>query len=402
MGATGQKIHTFFAGNASHLRDRVPLPARLQPEYHRQEIDRVFRRSWIPIATLYDLPAAGSYIVLDLPTFKTSLLVARGDDGVVRAFHNICPHRGNKLVRGASGCAKQFTCGFHGWSFTNRGALDAVTDADQFCDLDASKLGLIAVRTGVWESFIFVNFDAAGSEPLKEAVGELHDRYQGYFGDREKVSHYRIEVPCNWNIAINAFTEGYHSLFIHRQTVPDYQGGKTNKFRHRTYLELMRRHGMYSAHANPSHKPTPVESIVYRHGHRLYPAFGGDLPELPPGVNPGRHPEWAFDLLEFFPNVVILTGSRWFSYFRFWPLAHDRTLIVREGFAYKARTAGERLGQAYWKVRSREVVREDLPTMERVHEMLMSGAMENIVLSKQEMLLQHHYANVDAMVRGEG
>lgn len=389
---------TLFRGPTAHLRNSVDLYQRMLPDYHAREHQRIFRRAWLPIASTHEIPEQDGYILVDLPTFRTSLLVTRDGDGRVRAFHNICRHRGNRVAVQPRGSAKRFSCGFHGWTFASNGELVGVTDADQFVGLDREKLGLPAVAVEVWETFVFVNFETTPHCSLREWLGDLHDRYGGYFNDRERVNSYRIEVDCNWHIAINAFTEGYHNLFVHGDTVPGYQGGKANPNRHRSYIELTERHGLYSARGNSARKPSPAEVVAYGQGRKLYPAFDEPRASMPPGLNPGRQPDWAYDLVELFPNFVMLTGAHWHSFFQFWPLGPERTLIVRDGYAFKARTAGERFSQRFWSARSRDVVREDLGLMASVQRMMMSGTMTEIVLSQQELLLQHHFAVADAMM----
>ncbi len=89
----------------------------------------------------------------------------RGKDGEVRAFHNICRHRGNKLVwkdyphEETSGTCRQFTCKYHGWRYDLDGALNFVQQESEFFDLDKADYGLASVRCEVWEGFIFVNLD---------------------------------------------------------------------------------------------------------------------------------------------------------------------------------------------------------------------------------------------------
>jgi phenylpropionate dioxygenase-like ring-hydroxylating dioxygenase large terminal subunit len=196
-------------------------------------------------------------------------------------------------------------------------------------------------------------------------------------------------------VAINSFSEGYHAAYVHRKTVPDYQGGKSNPLRHRAYLEITQHHGRYSAQANPNRRVTPVEQVAYERGRPLYPAFPlfseTGLP-LPPGVNASRNPNWGFDVFELFPMMIILIGAYWHGNLRFWPLSPDKTDVRVEFFSYKAETVSDHLAHGYFRARLREVFREDVGTMEQITGALKSGAMRDIVLSKQEYLLQQHYA----------
>jgi glycine betaine catabolism A len=373
-------VHTF-----------VPLMDFLEEDHFQREIERVFRRAWLPVINVSDLPKPNSYLVLDMPTFKTSFLITRGEDNEVGVFHNMCRHRGNKLVRQGQGCARRFSCGFHGWTYGNDGRLQSITDHQQFGDLDAGTLGLIRVNSQVWEGLLFVNLEEQPHESLSGWMGKLYEGYNGYFDDLEKVASWQMTVNCNWHIAVNAFTEGYHTAFIHRETVPDYQGGKNNPMRHRPGMEFLRRHSRYSVAGNPEHKVTPVEELAYSFGHKYFPEFRVDTSHLPPAINPWKVQNWGFDIVHHFPCYILMAGARWAYSYWFWPIDKGRTLLRLDVFASKAKNAGERLGQAYYAARSRDVYREDLNTLEAIQSAFQSGAMREIVLSKQESALKHHY-----------
>jgi len=396
---------TQFFGDFTRLQSRVDIRKRLDPAFYAKEIEQIFRRVWLPVASVTDLPQDNCYVVTDVPPLKSSLIVARGPDGVVRAFHNMCRHRGTRLARDQKGCRKAFSCSFHGWTYATDGRLIGVTDRTQFpADMDATTLGLIPLHTEVWEDYVFVNFAAEPPMSMKQWMGKFYYQYPAFFSNRQRIASYHIVVDANWNVAVNSFSEGYHAAYVHRKTVPDYQGGKQNPLRHRAYLEITEHHGRYSAQANPNRRATPVEKIAYERGRPLYPAFPpfseAGLP-LPAGVNASRNPNWGFDVFEVFPAMVILIGGHWHANLRFWPIAPDKSDIRVEFFAYKAGTVGDHLAHAYFRTRLREVFREDVGTMEQITSALKSGVMQDIVLSKQEYLLQQHYAVADELVPPE-
>ena len=227
--------------DTSRLKTRVDLASILTPEHFEVEREKIFRRAWLMIGHTDDLPENGSYFVYEVPTFKASLLVVRGHDGKVRVFHNACRHRGNKLVRAGEGSRKSFMCAFHGWTFGNDGKLEILTDPHMFESVDKEDYGLIPVTSEVWENLIFVNFDAKPRESLAEWLGpEFFGKYSGYFDLHQKSASYGFELDCNWHLGVNSFTEGYHTLYLHKNTARDYQGGKINPQRHRPHMELMR------------------------------------------------------------------------------------------------------------------------------------------------------------------
>jgi Rieske 2Fe-2S family protein len=393
-----EMVRSDFRGELATLKWRIPLLKMLTPEYFERERERIFRRSWLRVCRVEEMPESHGYLVFDLPTLKTSLLLTRGRDGRVRAFHNVCKHRGNKLVRSGRGVRRTFTCGFHGWTYGQDGELLQITDENQFEGIDKCALGLTAVAAEVWEGHVFVNLDRQPRESLREWLGPMYDQYGGYFETHEKIASYRADVKCNWHIAINAFTEGYHTIWVHRSTAPDYLGGKDNPLRHRPLVELFRHHHRHSSPANPDHKLVRAEEIAYRYGRRLHPAFDCDSSTMPPGVNASRYDKWAFDGVALFPAHVILTGNWWRMELSFWPTAVDRTLCGMDMYAYRVKNAGELIGRELHLSRGREVFREDLNTLEATHSMLMSGVVPEIVLSRQEIALAHHYRESERMM----
>ncbi|MFM9970819.1 MAG: aromatic ring-hydroxylating oxygenase subunit alpha [Burkholderiales bacterium] len=394
-----QIVESVIRGRQEGLKNKIAIVERMSSGFYERERQKIFNRSWLCIAHTLDVPEKHSYRVIDMPTHKTSLLLVRDADGKIQAFHNICRHRGNKLVRAGKGERAHFACGFHGWAFSNKGDLVVVPDAGQFLDLNKNELGLIPVHTEAWEGLVFVNFDAQPRVSLREWIGEeMVDGFSGYFDDKEKLTGYEVEVNCNWNVAISAFLEGYHTAYLHKNTAPDYQGGRANPNRHRPLIETFERHMRYSAPSNKEHKATPAEVAAYKYGRKLTPAFDNDNTGLPPGVNPLKSDSWAFDVIQFFPNFVCLNSNYWHLGMWFWPIDAEHTRIRAERIFYKAKTAGDRLAQAFSKVRAREIIREDMNTLEASQEMLMSGVMQHIVLSNQEIPIQNHFRVADAML----
>src|SRR5690349_5505445 len=138
-----ETVQSVIRGDQSGLKDRIDILEKISPGYYAQEKEKIFRRAWLCVAHTVDLPGKGGYRVVEVPTFKASLLITRAKDGKIRGFHNICRHRGNKLVRGGIGSKTNFACGFHGWAFSAEGELLTVPDEAQFENLDKCKLGLI-------------------------------------------------------------------------------------------------------------------------------------------------------------------------------------------------------------------------------------------------------------------
>lgn len=379
------------SGNVEGLDLRVDIGTVLTPDYYAKEIEGIFRRSWLVIGHSYDIPQPGDFFTRDLPGLNAALLVVRGKDGRIRAFHNICSHRGSLLVCEPKGSQKAFACGFHGWTYDTQGALLRVTDPDNF-QFERTTLGLRPVHCEKWESFIFINLEPTAHPSLREWLGEeLFNGYDGYFDNFAPNLPYRTEVRCNWNLAVNSFTENYHTLYLHRHTIPDYQGGDENPLRHLPAMQLLKRHARFSTPANPHHRQRPAEAMAYRYSAPVLPTFITDPEGLPPNVNYQRVDKWAFDAVDLFPNFVFLTGRKWCVEMWFWPLAHDRTTVEISMCLEAPRNLAERVGQDLPTTLAREVMCEDMSLLEQQQTSLDTGALSHFHLNREEIVLAHHY-----------
>ena len=139
----------------------------------------MFKRAWLNVGRVEQLPRKGSYFTKELKVANTSIIVVRTTDGEVKAYHNICRHRGNKLVwndmplEETSGVCRQFTCKYHAWRYDLDGNLTFVQQEGEFFDLDKSRYGLVSVHCDVWEGFIFVNFATEPEQSLRDFLGPM-------------------------------------------------------------------------------------------------------------------------------------------------------------------------------------------------------------------------------------
>lgn len=393
-------LDSLIRGTVEDLPSRINLGELLTAENYAIEKEAIWRKAWLSIGHTMDVPENGSYFVYDFPTFNFSLLVIRGKDDVVRVFHNICRHRGNKIVREGDGKKAIFTCNFHGWSFSTDGKLLNITDSKEFENCEPEQLGLIEVHSQIWNSFIFINLAEKPHCTLEQWLGPIFLQYDNYFEHQEKVASFKSVVNGNWHLGVNSFTEGYHTLYLHKSTARDYQGGKSNPDRHRPHIEIFDRHHRYSAPGNPDKVFVRAEKIAAKYGRLMIPAFDFNLEGLPPGINSAKHDKWAFDVVEFFPNIVMLIGNCWHNEITFWPIDEGKMLITNQAYAYKTKNLGERISRSYFRARVRDVFREDLNTIEAQHNALSSGVMNEVILSRQEMALRHHYKVNRLMMEG--
>lgn len=377
----------------------VPMEPIISPTYFALERDRIFRRVWLQVGRIEQLPEVGSYFVKDMAVCRTSIVVVRGKDGQIRAFHNVCSHRSNKLLWGRRGSCQAMTCKFHGWSYALDGKLSFVPDEANFFHFEKGRHGLTPVATDMWNGFIFIHLDPHPTETLREYLAEVADGLTGYPFAQLSTTRFawRIDLQANWKIAQDAFQESYHLPFMHKRSLPDSYTSPHNPFCHYFGVKLWKHHRRSSSYGNPDHCPSPVETVAQQFGSSVVNrTFTMD--DLPPGVNPERRREWALDTFMVFPNFSMFVLNGTYLTHQFWPIAPDRTLWEVSTYFPTARTAGQRFSQEYGKVLLRDVLLEDASTLEATQSVLASGAKTHYVLQEQEILVRHAHKVVEEWV----
>jgi phenylpropionate dioxygenase-like ring-hydroxylating dioxygenase large terminal subunit len=371
----------------------VPTEPCTSREYFRLEHERVFSKVWLQVGRVEDIPKAGDFFVRDIAICEVSIIIVRGHDDKIRAFHNVCQHRGNKLVwdHEACGSARSFRCRFHGWTYANDGRLTAVPDEKMFYDLRKEDRGLQAVSVDTWEGFIFVNLNAEPEETLTEFLGEMGEHFRGFpFANFPTRFSYRAELNANWKVCLDAFSEAYHALFIHKQTDCGANVTKENPMSHLLSVSLYQRHRSAVIYGNPDHVPPPTAKIASQFGLTSL-ARGKGMDTLPPQINPDRRSDFNFDLNVIFPSFLIHVRPGEYFTHQFWPLSPDRTLWEGINCLPIATKASQRFSQEYSHTMRRNAWLEDTSTMEATHAGLATRALRNFMLSDPEILVRHSY-----------
>jgi phenylpropionate dioxygenase-like ring-hydroxylating dioxygenase large terminal subunit len=184
------------------------------PAIARLERERIFRRAWQYAGRVDELTAPGSFAaahVAGLPVVLT-----RDRDDVLRAFANVCRHRGSVVASGA-GERGTLQCPYHAWTYGLDGGLRAAPRTREDPELDTSGIGLVPMAVGTWGPFVFVNPDP-DAEPLADALGDLPDVVAAHGLDLDGLRfHHRVEyeIRANWKIALENYLECYHCRLNH-------------------------------------------------------------------------------------------------------------------------------------------------------------------------------------------
>lgn len=196
---------------------RVPAKNYYDPARWQLEIERIFKRMPLTLAFTAELANHGDYKAMDVA--GVPVLISRGADGVVRAFVNMCSHRGSIVVTEGLGNARRFSCPYHAWTYDQQGALVGILDRQNFGDVDESCLGLTALPAAERAGMIFV-----GLTPGEALLG-IEDFLCGYgdvltllgLADCHLMGSQAIPGP-NWKIAYDGYLDLYHLPILHRNT----------------------------------------------------------------------------------------------------------------------------------------------------------------------------------------
>ena len=211
---------------SSGLPHALPAWVYNHAEMTRLELERILLPSWQIVCHQNSIPKPGDYQTFDLG--PESILVLRDRDGTIRGFHNVCRHRGARLLDGTGNCPTAITCPYHGWTYRHDGGLIGMPVRESFPGLDRSEHGLRAVRTDIAFGFVFVCL-AGDPPPVAQIWGKLAEEFLPYrFEDMVPLSPISQEVwNVDWKITMDNYLESYHVPIGHpglyRMFTPDYE-----------------------------------------------------------------------------------------------------------------------------------------------------------------------------------
>ena len=224
----------------SEIRDDfVPKDAFLSEAFHEREKERLWPKVWQIACREEELPNVGNFIVYDIA--DESILIVRSAEKELKAFYNVCQHRGRILMDQMAGRTKFIFCKYHGWRWGLDGSLEKIQDEgdwDGCPTFDKKDLRLKEVRLDSWGGWVFINMDL-DAEPLLEFLAPVPEFLNFLKFEEWRYRWYRtVILPCNWKTALEGFNEAYHIAGTHPQLLQysdDYTVAKTYG-----------RHGMYA------------------------------------------------------------------------------------------------------------------------------------------------------------
>ena len=194
--------------------DLISKERYISKEFKELEAENIWKKVWLMGGPLVDLKEPGDYIATEI--LNEPILISMGDDKKIRAFYNVCQHRGNKLVHSKKGNTSEHSCSFHGWKYKANGELGWAPDIETFPQgIPCDKLSLKELPCDTAVGFVWFSLNQ-DVEPLYEYLGIINEHLNPYHFEKQYlVNDVTVEMPYNWKTSVDAFNETYHVVQTH-------------------------------------------------------------------------------------------------------------------------------------------------------------------------------------------
>jgi phenylpropionate dioxygenase-like ring-hydroxylating dioxygenase large terminal subunit len=346
--------------------DRGGLPAWSYDNDEIVELEKelVFRRNWLVAGHVSEIPNPGDFMTFDVADERA--LIVRGHDGEVRAFHNVCRHRGSRVVAEVRGnCPSVIQCPFHGWSYGLDGGLRGVPRSKTFSNLSKEDLGLKPVDHEIWHGLVFVRFKGEGPS-IAETMAPVEAEIAPY-RIAEMTPHgegFSVEFDVNWKAMVDVDNEGYHVPVAH-PALNDLYG--------RSYTDEMLETGVTRSFG------------VFDEGRnqRLW-SVRNYMNILPEAVHLPKSHRRVWIYYGFFPTTIVTLYPEMVDFYQFLPITARRSLMWGRSVAL-ADDSREMRAARYLNARiNQTTTEEDIQLIKWSWEGMRSSAFEDFILSDIE------------------
>jgi phenylpropionate dioxygenase-like ring-hydroxylating dioxygenase large terminal subunit len=361
--------------------DRRGLPAWT---YHSQalfELERkhLFLTHWQIVGHVSDIPAPGEWLSFDL--LGERALVMRGQDGVVRAFHNLCRHRGGRVADGVQGrCKGSIVCPFHGWVYNLDGSLRGAARPDTFGPMERKDFGLKPIEMEVFFGFIFLRFSPGPQPSVADWLAPYAEDFAAYRAAGllpAPAPGWTTDLPVNWKSVRDVDNEGYHVALAH-PALQDLYG--------RTYRDL--------SYPGPLSFSTGTfgDAPGRRWSVKRYLSVAPDQDWLPDRLRK----DWTYYGL--FPNAVLAFTPESVQFYQDIPLTPGLTRLTGRLYRHPNESRAMRAARYLAQRIDRETSAEDQQLSIWSNESMKSDAFEGFHLSDLEYGVRMHHDGLRALI----
>jgi choline monooxygenase len=227
-------LNLYNPANPLENASTIPAPWYFDTRIAHLERESVFAANWQVVGRLDQVQNPGQFFTIDVN--QEPLLIVRSEDRQLRAFYNVCRHHAAAVEPQVSGCAKQFRCPYHGWTYGNDGALKGMVEFEGVCNFERKDNGLVPIRVDTWGNLVFVNLDGKAAE-LSEFLGKIPSLVAPlkltenlHYFDRRIYT-----LNCNWKVYVDNYLDGgYHVPHAHKglSSVVEYTKYTIENFEH--------------------------------------------------------------------------------------------------------------------------------------------------------------------------
>ena len=347
--------------------DRSGLPgwAYFSQELFELECETLFKTHWQFVCHVNEAADIGAYVTFDVAGERA--LVIRGHDGILRAFHNLCRHRGSRIVPDARGvCNKAMVCPYHGWAYNLDGRLRGIANRDTFPPMQAEKWGLKPLEMEIWNGLVFIRFQAGPQPAVAEILARFDDEIAPYdLANMVPTDSNSMDdlLPVNWKSVRDVDNEGYHVRQAHPGLHQLYGNG---------YFD--------EPYANGTSRSVGTFNEAY--GHRWSVRKYREI--LPEADNLPREQQRQWIYFGMFPNFVLGLYPDSVIYYQEVPQSAEQT--VQRGMCYRRRNESREMKAArYLSGRiDRDTADEDQMLMVWSCEATKSSAYDGVIFSDLE------------------
>ena len=354
----------------------LPAWTYYDADFLELEKERVFRPSWQVVCHESDIPQRGDWHTLEY--IGESVIVVRGEDSQLRAFTNVCRHRGSRLVDGAKGCAKKLVCPYHAWTYDLDGKLTGVPDAASYPTLDKSSSGLAPVDLEVWRGFVFVRLFDDGGPSVAQMMAPYDDLIAPYrFEELSALGRVTLRPrDVNWKNVGDNYSDGLHITVAHP--------GLTRLFSKSYGVEAKEHVDRMWGELND--RPSAnVSERMYQH---LLPP----VPHLPAE----RQRSWQY--VKLWPNVAFDIYPDQVDFMQWLPTGPTSCMIREISYVLPDDRRDMRAARYLnWRI-NRQVNAEDTVLITRVQEGMSSDSFSIGPLSDKEVCLKHFCKRIRELI----
>ena len=367
-----EKVSNFRDVSIPKKWDRKGLPSWTYKSKQLLEIEKesLFFNHWQLICHQSDLSSVGDFLTFDLCNER--ILIIRDNENIVRAFYNLCRHRGSRVMANEKGNCTAIVCPFHGWVYNLDGTLRGASQPKSFPEFNKNDFGLKKIECEIWNGFIFVRLNKGPQKSVKSLMSPFSEELDNYKIENmvPTDSIWTQKTEVNWKSVRDVDNEGYHVPMAH-PSLQDLYG--------KNYFDEPFVNGTSKTHASFSGKTARNWSV------KNYKKLSTPAAHLPDKYKN------SWNYFGIFPNAVIAVTPETVQFYQEFPISTNLTLLRGGIYRHKNETRQQRIARYLSNRIDNHTVAEDVQLTIWSNESMNSKSFEGFYLSDLEYGVKSHH-----------